>query len=507
MTQWASFLREVDDHRSVSDLRSHARDTPQLGIYPGSIYTIDGDLLFVARGSEGKWLIVLGGRSRAFAGLVGARVEIDGSLMKRCPLNVENSHILADQFPFMRPQCMGRQDTTIGMGDRLGLATPGHIRAIRGKPVHPVLAQQSTRELGLTGRTFDQVLADVAWGVLQEGYEGGFGADADHVKTVEDIRLALHSGYSMITLDCSDHIRRLHPEDTGEALRYYEQLDLSHRVGLEERFLGREFRVEGTRFTFGAEDLRYCTAVYHDALDYAISVYRSWLEPTRGTVDFELSIDETESTTRPLDHVYISAILADAGVRCTSVAPRFCGEFQKGIDYVGDPYRFEVELALHSAIAREFGHKLSIHSGSDKFAVYPAIGRQTRGHVHVKTSGTSWLEAVRVLACAEPSFFRQMYCFARAHMDEARRYYHVTVDPGRLPDLEGILDNGLGPLLDEGSVRQMLHITYGAFLRDGDQEAVEFSRRIRGNLHRLEEVYYRRLVEHFVRHLECLGIG
>ena len=106
----------------------------------------------------------------------------------------------------MSPVVHKGKKVTIGLGDRLGLASPGHIRTVTDLDVFPVLAQQSIRELNLTGRTYDDVISAAAWAVFQQGYKKGYGADGDHLKTAEEVKMALDIGMTMITLDCSDHI-------------------------------------------------------------------------------------------------------------------------------------------------------------------------------------------------------------------------------------------------------------------------------------------------------------
>src|SRR5699024_11471236 len=113
-------------------------------------------------------------------------------------------------------------------------------------------------------------------------------------------------------------------------------------------------------------------------------------------IDFEISIDETETITSPVAHFFVANELIQRGVKVVSLAPRFCGEFQKGIDYIGDVDQFEQELSEHALIAEHFGYKLSIHSGSDKFAVFPIMATDTKGVLHVKRAATTCLAAVRV---------------------------------------------------------------------------------------------------------------
>ena len=110
-------------------------------------------------------------------------------------------------------------------------------------------------------------------------------------------------------------------------------------------------------------------------------------------------MDETEEPTSPAEHVYIASELRRLGVKWVSFAPRFVGRFEKGVDYIGDVQAFKDNLAIHAAIARQFGpYKLSLHSGSDKFSIYSIFMEETRGLAHLKTAGTSYLEALRTIA-------------------------------------------------------------------------------------------------------------
>src|SRR5690625_169958 len=133
-----------------------------------------------------------------------------------------------------------------------------------------------------------------------------------------------------------------------------------------------------------------------------VHVYQTYMVTAGRDIDYEISIDETETITSPLAHFFVANELQAADVKVISLAPRFCGEFQKGIDYIGDIEQFEKELSEHALIAEHFGYKLSIHSGSDKFAVFPIIAKYTKGVLHVKTAGTNWLEAIRVIAGTNP---------------------------------------------------------------------------------------------------------
>src|SRR5262249_32317706 len=141
------------------------------------------------------------------------------------------------------------------------------------------------------------------------------------------------------------------------------------------------------------------------------------------------------------------------------------GKFQKGVDYMGDVAEFEAELAKHVAIMEHFGeYKLSIHTGSDKFSIYPIIARQTRGRVHVKTAGTSYLEALRLLAVLDPDNFRQILDDASAHFEHDRKSYFLDAMLENVPPSDALDDAALPALLDQFDARQVLHVAFGTIL-------------------------------------------
>lgn len=184
------------------------------------------------------------------------------------------------------------------------------------------------------------------------------------------------------------------------------------------------------------------------------------------------------------------------------MAPRFVGEFQKGIDYIGNLGGFEEQFQVHCAIARARGnYKISIHSGSDKFSVYPAIGRHTGMRLHLKTAGTSWLEAVRVAARVDPRLFRRMLAAAVAGFAESSKLYHVAADPAAVPSADRLPDDQLETFLEKPDSRQILHIGYGVLLADPGIRSALYTA-LREN----EEKHYTAVKEHIGRHVQLLGV-
>jgi hypothetical protein len=190
-----------------------------------------------------------------------------------------------------------------------------------------------------------------------------------------------------------------------------------------------------------------------------------------------------------------------------SLAPRYIGRFEKGVDYIGDLDAFEKDLAVHAAIARQLGpYKLSLHSGSDKFSLYPIAMRQTRGLVHLKTAGTSYLEALRTIAALDPSLFRAIYVFARERYETDRASYHVSAQLNRAPLPDKVDDRDLPQLLEQLDARQILHVTFGSVLTE---RAADGQRRFYDQLMRLlradAEAYAANLKTHFLRHLKSFA--
>ncbi|MEA4964346.1 MAG: tagaturonate epimerase family protein [Oscillospiraceae bacterium] len=443
----------------------------------------------IVRNTSEKKLAVMGDN--------GDFVGIETGSMKICPLTVENANALMKYFPYTKPCSHQGHPFTFGLGDRLGLATPGQLRAISDYGAFPVLAQQSIRELNLTGRTFPEVIAAAAFGVFQEGYQDGYGADGDHLKTREEIKYALDSGCTMITLDCSEYINDDAATFDGTALnRSYAELPETTRSHYEKKYLNKKLPMIGE---LSSEGLKRIVLVFYKAVEHAISCYQYIAETATDQVDFELSIDEAMAITAPSEHYIIAAELHDAGITPVSVAPHFIGYFEKGIEYQGNLDQFASDLKVHQQIADAFGYKLSLHSGSDKFSVFSILHKITKGNVHVKTAGTNWLEAVRVLAREEPKLYRKAHQYALEHRSEATKYYHVTTDPKTIPNIDLLSDAYLPELLELPASRQLMHITYGILLSQPWFRVPFFAM-----LHEKEEAYYSCLERHIGRHLRYL---
>jgi hypothetical protein len=520
----------------VMESRSEA-EWSGMSVYPRSVTEDEGVTFFLARdphglasregtqaptasekGTTGKVLGILG----QAAGFDGVRREVHGDALLLCPLTPANAAALRDRLPWLRPQPLGLKKS-VGCGDRLGLATPGHIRAVRAAGrIAPILAQQSMRENARTGRTPQQVMDDAMWGVFQEGWREPWGADADHLKTTADVDLCVAAGYTFFTVDPGDHVDNEAASHEASFAVLQEKLQALPWPELEDspaalraRYLDRQFDAEdlllrstlclrtgqaaSLAVEFNETTLARAAAKYGRAIAHTSRMFRHLVAAMglKRSFEFEVSVDETATPTSPLEHFFVASELHRLGVQWVSLAPRYVGRFEKGVDYIGNLAEFEDEFAKHAAIARALPggpYKLSLHSGSDKFSVYPLVARHARDLVHLKTAGTSYLEALRAIASVNPSLYREILAFARERYNQDKVTYHVSADVTRVPPPENLADNQLAGVLDLFDGREVLHVTFGSVL---DRFGGELLAELRAH----EEAHYAAVEAHFKRHL------
>jgi hypothetical protein len=377
---------------------------------------------------------------------------------------------------------------SFGFGDWLGLATPGHIAAVRGSKFAPIFAQQSVRENQRTGRTPLQVLEDARGAVEALGWELPWGADADHLKSVNDLPPFVEAGYTFYTVDPGAQVDNA--ADTDSLRRLQEKARGAELGRLTDSYL----RPAGHQpwGGFYLESLLRAEVKYGRAIRHAAGIYRRLCQ-MKDTFDFELSVDETDAPTTPLEHYFIASELTQLGVHFTSLAPRFIGRFEKGVDYIGNLQALDAELSRHAAVMAHFGtYKLSLHSGSDKFSVYPLIAQHWGERLHVKTAGTSYLEALRLLARVEPALFERIWKLARERYPQERLSYHVSAQIESVP--AGL---ALPDLLEDFQAREILHVTFGSAL-------AQFGTEIKTALASHAEEYQAGLEKHFRKHLDLL---
>lgn len=412
-------------------------------------------------------------------------------------------------------------EPSFGFGDRIGLATPGHVEAMRrsGAGIQPIFPQQSIREMARTSRTATQVMSDAITGAAEAGWTGRIGADADHLKTDQDVDVTAEAGFTFFTIDPSDHVDA-HADDYDESTLRARFAGLAGEVAWLDAYRGKSVTLStGTTVVIDEQALLRAAVKYGRALNKAIALagHIAKVQEQAGCdFEIELSVDETEQPTTLAEHYIIADQCLGRGMRLVSLAPRFIGDFEKGVDYKGDVAALERSLNDHAAITEMLGpYKLSLHSGSDKLSMYAALARATRGRFHVKTAGTSYLEALRVVARHDAQLFRRVVTFARDRYDRDKATYHVSATLDSAPPADQVNDPvalerhylELWSEVPRGKGftrpgRQILHCTFGSVLTDP-----ELGPAVRQVLEAHEDTYTEVLADHFSRHLDALREG
>ncbi len=375
---------------------------------------------------------------------------------------------------------------SMGIGDRFGRQGRAQLSAFveaatEGIAVCPVW-NKSYREHSLIGSSPADARIEADQAVRELGWRNSYHVDADHVglTSVE----SFIEPCDFFTIDVADFI--------GKAADAEDIRAFSRRMS---RYRG-EIVVPGLATALRAthENIEGIASRYLLAAREAGKVYRRVSE-AKGEDNFiaEVSMDETETPQSPLELFFILAALAEEGVRAATIAPKFPGRFNKGVDYVGDVAHFEDEfdglVCVASFAAAEFGLprdlKLSVHSGSDKFSLYAPISRVAARHdagFHLKTAGTTWLEELVGLAASGGDalgMVREIYAEALARFDELVAPYASVVDIDRaaLPSPRE-LASWDGPRLaaavrhEKGvdiNLRQLFHVAFKLAAEKGER--------------------------------------
>ena len=387
--------------------------------------------------------------------------------------------------------------------------------AADGIDVVPVW-NKSNREHTFIGSEPQSVFDAGKRAVQELGWTKGWHVDADHIRLETVDRFMPCSDF--FTIDVADSIGKPAAEADVQA------------------FVGRHPELVGTislpgvsaPFTTTRSDVERVTAKYLLAVQDAGKIYRHIITAKgEGNVIAEVSMDETDAPQTPVELLIILAALADEKIRLQTIAPKFTGRFNKGVDYVGDLVQFEKEfnddLAVIAHAIQQYGLpanlKLSVHSGSDKFSIYPIIRKalqRTGAGLHVKTAGTTWLEELIGLAEAGGdglTLAREIYAYALDHVDELCAPYAsvIDIDRSKLPSAETV-NSWSGPKLASAllhipshpdfnaHVRQLLHVSFKIAAKAGTR----YTDLLKAN----EEIVAKQVTENiYNRHMVPLFIG
>jgi len=396
---------------------------------------------------------------------------------------------------------------SVGIGDRFAQQAEAQLQACvqaaaMGVDLEPVW-NKSNREHMIV-HSEPQSVRDAASAAVQKlGWTKPWHVDADHVRLETVDRFIPSSDF--FTLDVAESIGK----PSGQVRAFVDRHpELSRSVdvpGIEGSLLSSKKVVETI------------TTKYLSAAQDAAVLYRHIADAKKG-VPFitEVSMDETDAPQSPLELLVILSALADEQVPLQTVAPKFTGRFNKGVDYVGDVAEFEKEfnddLAVIAFAVKHYNLpanlKLSIHSGSDKFSIYGPIQHALKrfdAGIHLKTAGTTWLEEVIGLAEAEGEgliLAKEIYCEALSRREELCAPYAtvIDIDPEKLPSVDTILKWSSAQFVNalkheprckdfNPNLRQLLHVGYKIaalkgerFLSTVRQCEETVSRNVTGNL-------------------------
>ncbi|MEI7553498.1 MAG: tagaturonate epimerase family protein, partial [Verrucomicrobiota bacterium] len=346
-------------------------------------------------------------------------------------------------YPFTETKAqMQLEKYSIGMGDRFGREGAAQMQAILAAKHHGIditpVWNKSNREHSIVGTTPGDVRLEADNAVQASGWTGSYRVDADHIGMATVDKFIAASDF--FTLDVADFIGRSVSDAELDAFRQ----SLSAFIGA--------LTIPGIAAPFSVTDdlIRAIGTQYCAAIQEAGKIYRHILGAKgEGAFIVEVSLDETDKPQSPLELFFIMGALASEGIPMQTIAPKFVGEFHKGVDYIGDPDVFAREFEAHVLVVahaiRTFrlpaNLKLSVHSGSDKFSLYPAMRVILAKHdagIHVKTAGTTWLEEVIGLAAAGGEGLKaakEIYAASFKRYDELCGPYLsvIDIDRAKLP--------------------------------------------------------------------------
>lgn len=327
---------------------------------------------------------------------------------------------------------------SIGTGDRFGLQGKAQLAAIKKALDNGVdlaiVWNKSHREHSIVGTGQQAVREEADQAVKALGWKGQYFVDADHIG-LGNVDLFLESS-DFFTLDVADFIGK---KTDDRSLAVFIKKNSSFLGDLAIPGLDKPLKIS-------SELLKTIAEKYLFAVQEAGRIYR-YISTNKGNGGFitEVSMDETADPQTPIELFFILSALAEEKIPAQTIAPKFSGRFNKGVDYIGDVDKFrrefEADLCIIKYAVKTFGLpanlKLSIHSGSDKFSIYRPIKELIRKHdagIHVKTAGTTWLEELIGLAEAGGEgliIARQIYASSYARFDELCSPYASVIDIDR----------------------------------------------------------------------------
>ena len=407
--------------------------------------------------------------------------------------SINNSKKLVTVFPDLKPSRVDKK-ISVGFGDRIGIASGAHVKIAKDYDFSPLFAQQSGREISKTSKDCETVIHNAVMGVFQEGYKGTWGSDADHIGDEKWLNIMLNNTYLPYTMFTIDTYHYVNLEDIT-ANSYLDDKNFKERLLKSKKYIGKNFNFSGFNLSYNEDNVHFIVKRYYKSLDFLLNCFNS-IKSRIDDFDFEPTFDERDIDTTHLEHFYISSELINDGVNFSTMAPKFPGLFEKGIDYDGDVKVFAETLKNHNEIAKYFGgYRLSVHSADDKFRIFKYLREILGDNFHVKTSGTTWMESLRTVAEFNPDLFKRIIAIVLETAEENSKDYYITLDYKKINDF--LKNKQLAELIDIKETRQFLHVSYGTVINEFRNEILE-------TLFNHEEAYMDNIIKNYKNHFKSI---
>ncbi len=403
---------------------------------------------------------------------------------------------------------------SIGMGDRFGHQGSAQLKAIieagkKGIEITPVW-NKSNREHVTIGTQPGDVRKEADNATKKAGFNKPYFVDADHINLDTVDRFIESSDF--FTIDVASYIGKKAGED-----------EIKTFVSGAEKYTG-ELKIPGIKkpLKISKQHITEIAEKYLFAAIKAWEIFRK-IEKVKGSGNFvtEVSMDEVPDPQTPVELFFILKMLGEESIPVQTIAPKFSGRFNKGVDYVGNPENFaeefESDLMVIDFAINEFGLpgnlKMSIHSGSDKFAIYPFIGSIIKKHnkgIHLKTAGTTWLEEVIGLAESGGNalnFVKEIYSKSLEKIEELCAPYADVIDINisKLPSKDEVAKWSSSKFADSlrnipgnrdynPNMRQLVHVAY----KLAAQQMDEYVRLLEGNEKTVAQCVYENMYDRHI---------
>lgn len=356
-----------------------------------SLCEVPGGWLALAVTEEGKRLVFASKEETQMGKMFVAEktVEENGANISVMQLNPNNAAVVRRFVKWASPSACGTKGTSVGFSDWLGVADAFVAELFAKRQLKPVLVDYTPDNSAALKRNFLEAVDTATWGILENGYKEGYGANAAGIKAEEDIVKALLYGYSMIGFDCSDKIDLSLEKLSEEAIeKRYNELNEVFRAALAASYLNVEFKVGTQTVKFTEAELRRIVLEYGEAIMHVQFIYNSYLKNTPWDIDFELSLSKPGKMLTPQEHYLIANELQRNNIKLASIC----------MDGLQEKEALHEDLQVHCEIADTFGYRLSFCNADLAQVDFATAVKFLKGKVHFKLTNVLWLAALQLIA-------------------------------------------------------------------------------------------------------------